>query len=517
MEMRKLFLLGLISCVLFGRPCLAMESEDQVDVEVEDFDDLPLADEGIERRRTKELVDGLNPDLWGRIAERTTTLGELETISLVSYPAQIGARRSAPVLSVQFPESRDDQEKFTAFWIGFLDLGEEEEGGEDEGLVSGTQAWNDCALWDRYPGLFVREDKKKCLDRFAGFSSTKPPNRVMLRVDCYRYIVEDMPPFGSVSRCVAINSSELERPLAKFREHILGIVGCEGLMGDLLLFPSLEQLEISSRCTNLGALKSVSGLRNFSLTFFDRDWSIEDDDLKDLCGLEKFDLKGCCSVVGRFLEGMSKIKSLTLSREHCQPFEFSRLENLPCLVVLKVFESENLTDIHLQRLRLKRLRLVECHNVTGSCFDFGALRENLCDFLAIARCDNFDCQKIVSLDKLCSLHLDCFSDQSDFLQEMPQLKSLRLFALHELTDADLARLRVYELQLSACGGVTGSCFSQMPNLKEAELENCNGIDPQLVSEEFDVEHCAEEYSGQNKIILRRKRPSEEADSPGEFE
>jgi len=505
MEMRKLFLFGLMFCLLFGQPCLAMESEDQVDVEVEDFEDLPLADEEIERRRTAEAVKGLPVDLWGEIAGWADSIRELVKISLTNYPAQVGARRSDPVLMVRFPGLRAKRRKFIAFLVGFLDLYEEAEG---EGLVSGTPPWNDCALWDRHPGMFVKEDTMKNLSRYAGGAMcSKPPNRVMLFIDF---------PWGSNWM---IEDSELDSLMSWLGSRVFGIDHTDKAIrrvngGYLELCQNVRSLRLNTKDSAFETKNMRHVPKLEELVFFDNANlpCLRDEDIEHLTGLRKLELWDCSGIDGSSLAATTKISHL---RVHCvsplSSFEFSCLETLSHLVVLHVL-SLGIRDIHLERLSLRELILYSY--VTGSCFESEALSSSLVKLDIFGLSGAFDAQKLYHVKKMRNLGLSGCPDESgyEFLRKMPELSSFTATGLSGLRDEDLEGTPIYELKLFGCNNVDGSCFSQMPNLKKIEHLNCTGIDTQLVGEEFDVE-----YSGQCGVILRRKRPSEEEEAEGEFE
>jgi len=493
MKMRKLFLLGLISCVLFGRHCLAMEGEDQRAVEVEDFDELPLADEEIERRRTAEAVNGLTVDLWGEIAGWAASPSGLVNMSLTNYPAQVGARRSAPVLVVEFPEFRAEQEKFVSCWVGFLDLAGDEEA-EGEGLVSGTQAWNDCALWDRYPGMFVKKEPEECLSRFAAFSSTKPPNRVELAVDFDEWTNYE------------VDETLLSPQLCR-RIHGLKLSAAGGTIRCVFpMLPILRSIKLNCKEENpfslgdlLSTLKESTQLRRLQFSVSE---SLQDSQLNEFCTLENLDLISCGNVRGTCFEGTPRLKVLTVV--NCQT-DFSRLSDLPFLTVLRAERASELTDKNLEGLRLKTLWICMCPLVTGSCFESGTLRESLCNKLDITLCRNLDYSKIGNLTRLYSLELFFQSPDRDpsvsfeFLRNMSGLERFQCNS-HEFDDESILAFTGSELEICMCREATGSSFSRMPRLEKVVLGKCQGIDEDLVSEEFDISkpHPSE-------VVLERKR------------
>jgi len=493
MEMRKLFLLGLMSCALFGSRCIAMESEDQRAVEVEVFEDLPLAEE-IERRRTKELVDGLGPDLWGEVAGFCSDPKTSVCLLLVNSQVHVGARRSWPVWIVKFPHSPyGDFKRFIDLWVGLLDLAGEDEEWEDP--VSDTPAWNDHAMWNRHPGMF------ECLKKPAGWQDKAGPNHVRLFVMlAYRF---DGSPGAS--------NLYLEKFARKLGGRILGLRGDCGSY--LRLVPNLKKLQLSNfsrETSDRRNLKHVPELTELLLTNKAHHLDLFDSDLEHLIELEKIDLDRTDGISGECLLEMPRVKELKVCRLGCSSdFKFSFLERLPFLVVLNVSLADELTDYHLDRLRLKKLELDNCPGVTGSCFESEILSDSLCESLCLLGCTGIDAQHLSSLKKLSRLRLCGRSGGSDyrFLREMPELKTLNTEFM-DLVDEDLDGLPLCELFLHSCKNVDGSCFSQMPNLRSVRLCDCRGINEDLIGEEFDkedrhvVENC---YRWDREIVLKRKK------------
>jgi len=494
MKMRKLFLLGLISCVLFGQPCLAME-EDQRAVEVEEFDDLSLIDGEVEGRRKKLMpVNKLSVDLWGVIAGYSSTVSELVEMSLVSTKAYVGAHRSDPVLFVEFPEWRGEQERLTAFWVGFLDLAGKKEG---EGLVSSTLPWNDHALWKRHAGISER------LKSAAGYEENAAPNRVMLSVK-----------FDDFTELESAKTLPLQ-----LRKRICGLrlMAFPGTSGDVFsLFPNLEMVRLRCNDENpavMDGLKGIRALRKLKLTESD---TARDSQLNELYALEKLTLSDCSDVHGACFEGMKSLRILDVKRCFSRAyFDFDRLARLPLLAVLRVCDARELTDRHLDGLRLKELELYACPLVTGSCFEYEALQGSLRDKLLIEVSENLNISKIGKLTRLYSLELFFESEERnpsvsfEFLRNMLGLKCLEC-KLYDFRDEELLAFTGSDLVIAMHSGPTGSCFARMPNLEKVVLlhpDSFDGVEltvdedlKDLIGEEFDISQ-----PNPSKVVLRRKR------------
>jgi len=477
--------------------------EREVADEVEDFGDLPLRAEEIERRRTKELVNGLSPDLWGRIAGYCSKPSDLVNTSLTNRYAQIGARRSRSiVLHIMFPASPSHDERFGGSLCGFMDLECEEEG---EGGASETPPWNDCKLWERYP------EKFECLKRPAGGSlCAKSPNGIMIVLDCHcRRRSAD----GDEYFDVRLDRSK-KALLCKLGARVLGIRADDWIIDEAFIsrFPKLYKLDLSKvdgldETVNLGWLGKTTHLKSLCLKFVP---DCREEDLNGLCNLEKLALRQMSDVNGSCLSEMPKIRHLDIDRTLCDfPFDFSRLETLPRLVILSVESADELSDAHLERLLLKSLKLICCDGVTGSCFESEILQEHLSERLEIVGCQNMVPGKLANLKRLRCLEVESeVAGGFGFLREMPELREVRVND-SSCSDEDFIGLPVCEVLICHCENVNGSCLSQMPNLKKATIYGELDVDEKSLCDRFEITEKEDEF--QHFFELRRKedRPNDQ--------